>query len=90
MIKGSVTWHTIILKYVANRCIYEPTLCGFESLVTKFYTIRVYGTFFLAKNVLLFGLEVLIAHVFVGLEVLIAHVLVHNCMAAADSVVVLF
>ena len=30
----------------------------------------------LAKNVLLFGLEVLIAHVFVRLEVLIAHVLV--------------
>ena len=44
-IKGSVTWHTIILKYVANRCIYEPTLCGFESFVTKFYTLRVYDTF---------------------------------------------
>ena len=45
MFKGSVTRHTIILKYVANRCIYELTLCGFKSLVTKFYTILVYGTF---------------------------------------------
>ena len=45
LLKGSVTWHTIILKYVANRCIYEPTLCGFESLVTTFYTISIYGTF---------------------------------------------
>ena len=31
---------------------------------------------FSAKNVLLFGLKVLVAHVFVGLEVLIAHVFV--------------
>ena len=44
-LKGSVTQHTIILKYVANQGIYEPTLCGFESLVTKFYTIIVYGNF---------------------------------------------
>ena len=43
--KGSETWPTIILKYVAYRCIYKPTLCCFESLVTQFYTIRVYGTF---------------------------------------------
>ena len=72
--KGSVTWHTIILKYVANRCIDEPTLCGFKSLVAKFYTICMYGPF--RKNVLLFGLEVLVAHVFVRLKVLIAHVFV--------------
>ena len=31
---------------------------------------------FLAKNELLFGLEVLVAHVFVRLELLIAHVFV--------------
>ena len=43
--KGSVTLYNIFLKYVADQCIYEPTLCGFKSLVTKFYTIRVYGTF---------------------------------------------
>ena len=36
---------TIILKCVAKQCIYEPTLCCFESLVTKSYTIHVYGTF---------------------------------------------
>ena len=46
-LKGSVTWHTIILKYVAKRCIYEPTLCSFKNLVRKFCTICVYGTFWL-------------------------------------------
>ena len=42
-------WHTIILKYVANRCLYEPTICGFKSLVAKFYTICVYDTFWQKK-----------------------------------------
>ena len=44
-LKGSVTWHTVVMKYVANWCLYEPTLWGFKSLVAKFYTICVYDTF---------------------------------------------
>ena len=64
---------------------YEPTLCGFKSLVAKFYTICAYDTFW-QKKVLFFRLEVLIAHVFVRLEVLIAHVLVGLDRARQENV----
>ena len=72
--------------YYSEICIFEPTLCGFKSLVAQFYTICVYDTFFLAENVLFFRLEVLIAHVSVGLKVLIAHVLVGLDQARQEHV----
>ena len=70
-----------MLLFDAYMNLHYAVLKVWSQNFTQFAFMTLFG-----KNVLFFGLNVLVAHVFVGLEVLIAHVLVRLDQARQEHV----